>query len=72
MITLSAIILFLINLLCFALGVFLISWVFHLIVGWLGFAVPPQVIQILSAIFGLIVLLYFVQMVMSGTWLIRI
>lgn len=76
MITLTGVIVFLINLLVFAFGVVLVAWVFHMIIGWLatsGFvAIPAQVVQILSAIFGLIVLLYFIRMVLSGAYLILI
>ena len=59
---LSTIIVFLIWLL--VLG--LIFWIAVWVLGLLGIAIPPRVIQIVAAIVFLIILLWFVQAFVSG------
>ena len=59
---LTAIISFLIWLLVIGLIFYLVVWV----LGILGIPIPPRAVQIVGAIVFLILLLWFVQAVMSG------
>jgi uncharacterized membrane protein len=60
---LTAVIWLLIYLLVLGLVFYLAVWVLEL----LGIAIPPNVVKIVGAIVFLIVLLWFVQAVMSGS-----
>lgn len=60
---LEAVIMFLIWLLVLGLVFWLVVWV----LGLLGIAIPPRVVQIVAAIIFLIILLYFVQAVLGGS-----